>query len=121
MMVFEALSGIKMNLEKTAMYPINLSCSTLDQVFKCKWGTFPITYLGLPLVDTKLQNSDRNFLIDKVKNKLQHWKGQLLSSGGRLTLVNSVLSSVPLYALSIFKIPTQVLKRLDCLRRKFLW
>lgn len=72
-MAFEALFGIRMNFEKIEMHPINLNYdSTLDQIFKCKWVSFPIQYLGLPLSDHNLHNNDWNFLIDKVESKLQH-------------------------------------------------
>lgn len=98
MFTFEVVSSIKIDFEKTEMYHINLdSNSHLDKKFRCQWRYFPITYLGLPLHNIKLTISDWNFLVDKIKHKLQHWKGQLLSSGGRLTLISSVLSAVPLY------------------------
>lgn len=45
----------------------------------------------------------------------------LLSLGGKLTLVNSVISSIPLYTLSVYKIPITILNKIDKLRRQFLW
>lgn len=122
MLTFEALLGIKMNFEKTEMYPLNLDhTSQLAQIFGCPWGSFPISYLGLPLHNKKLLVSDWHFLVDKIEHKLQHWKGQMLSSGGRMTLINSVLSAVPLYTLSIYKVPKTIIARIDRLRRRFLW
>lgn len=44
---------------------------------------------------------DWQFLIDKIESRLTNWKYQLLSIEGRLTLVNSVLSAIPLYTLSV--------------------
>jgi hypothetical protein len=44
-----------------------------------------------------------------------------LSLGGRLTLLNSCLSNVPLYMLSIYPIPKSVIKKVDSLRRRLLW
>ncbi|CAJ2643768.1 unnamed protein product [Trifolium pratense] len=49
------------------------------------------------------------------------WNGRHLSIGGRLTLINSVLSSLPLYFFSFFKAPSCVLKELVNIQRKFLW
>ena len=37
----------------------------------------------------------------------------MLSVGGRLVLINYVLSSLPMYMLSFFEIPRGVLKKLD--------
>lgn len=102
-MAFEALSGIRMNLGKTELYTINIPTGIeLANHFRCKLGKFPIKYLGLPLHNSKLKKADWSFLIEKIEKKLQNWKGQMLSIGGRHTLVNSVLSAVPLYTLSVY-------------------
>lgn len=45
----------------------------------------------------------------------------MLSIGGRHTLINSVLSSVPLYALSMYKVPDTIMRDLDKIRCRFLW
>lgn len=45
----------------------------------------------------------------------------MLSIGGRLTLINSVLSSMPRYTLSIFKVPIAFIKQVDSIRCRFLW
>ena len=97
------------------------SAFLLARVFGCKTGKFSLKYLGLPLHNRKLAVKDWEFLLTKVEHKLQSWKGQLLFIGGRLTLLNSILSVVPLYALSLFRIPTTILHKIDSLRRKFLW
>lgn len=44
-----------------------------------------------------------------------------MSLGGRLTLLNSVLSSIPLYTLSIYRAPKTVIRRLDTIINRFLW
>jgi hypothetical protein len=46
---------------------------------------------------------------------------KFLSSGGRLVLLNSVLSSLPIYMMSFFKIPADVLKKLNAIRSRFFW
>ena len=38
--------------------------------------------------------------IDKIAKRLPKWKGKFLSLGGRLILINAVLSSIPIYFLS---------------------
>ena len=41
--------------------------------------------------------------------------------GVTLILINSVLDSLPTYVMSLFPIPTKVVKKLNKMRRKFLW
>jgi hypothetical protein len=45
----------------------------------------------------------------------------MLSLGGRLDLINSVLSSLPMYMMSFFRIPKGVLDKLDYYRSRFFW
>ena len=45
----------------------------------------------------------------------------MLSLGGRLSLVNSILTSVPTYWISIYKLLSWVSKAIDRTRPDFLW
>ncbi|XP_071704484.1 uncharacterized protein [Rutidosis leptorrhynchoides] len=60
-------------------------------------------------------------VIDKFNSKLANWKARSISYGGRLTLVKSVLSSLPLYYFSLFRAPLSVIKNLESIRRNFFW
>jgi hypothetical protein len=53
--------------------------------------------------------------------KLDGWHSSFLSKGGRLILLNSVVSSIPVFYFSIFKAPNSIWKRLDVLRKRFFW
>ncbi|GKB67722.1 RNA-directed DNA polymerase, eukaryota, reverse transcriptase zinc-binding domain protein [Tanacetum coccineum] len=57
----------------------------------------------------------------RFKSKLSSWKANLLSIGGRLTLIKSVLGSLGIYYMSLFKVPELVLKALERLRAEFFW
>jgi hypothetical protein len=84
-------------------------------------GGYPFKYLGVPMHYKKLRNSDWNTLLERIEKKLSSWKGKHLSAGGRLVLINSVLSSLPLYMLSFFEVPRMVLEKLEYLRSRFFW
>ena len=58
---------------------------------------------------------------DRFEKKLSCWKGKLMSYGGRLILINSVLTSMPMFLLSFFEVPVGVRKRLDFYRSRFFW
>ena len=81
----------------------------------------PCTYVGLPLHVKQVRRVDIQPLIDKVGKRLQAWKGTLLNRAGRLKLVNSVLTSIPTYYLTVFRLQKWALKKINKLRRSFLW
>jgi hypothetical protein len=58
---------------------------------------------------------------EHFQKKLSCWKAKYLSYGGRLVLLNSVLSSLPMFMMSFFEIPKGVLKNLDFFRSRFFW
>jgi hypothetical protein len=45
----------------------------------------------------------------------------MLSVGGRLVLINSILSGLPMFMLSFFEISKEVLKKLEYFRSWFFW
>jgi hypothetical protein len=57
---------------------------------------------------------------DKVMVRLPRWRGKLLNTTARLALVNSVLSAILIYMLTIFKLDKWAIKRIDKIRRDFL-
>jgi hypothetical protein len=59
-------------------------------------------------------------LIDKVQKRLSGIT-KLLSIGGKLQMVNSVLSSLPTYYMCSIKLPIGVIKQIDEFQRICLW
>ncbi|GKE65524.1 hypothetical protein Tco_1519685, partial [Tanacetum coccineum] len=55
----------------------------------------------------------------KVDAQLSKWKMKTLSIGGRLTLLKSVLGAIPIYHMSLFKVPKKVFQRLENIRCHF--
>ena len=82
-------------------------------LFGCNAGEYPFRYLGIPMHHRQLLNSEWNKVEERFEKKLSYWKAKYLPYGGRLVLLNSVLSSLPMYMMSFFEIPKGVLKNLD--------
>ncbi|KAJ0921865.1 putative reverse transcriptase zinc-binding domain-containing protein [Helianthus annuus] len=121
---FYLASGLKVNLAKCSIYGIGVSDQEVQQMasyLRCKKGTFPFIHLGLPIGAN--MNLARNWksVVDVFRNRLSIWKAKTLSYGGRITLIKSVLNSLPTYYLSLFKAPAKVLSALDKIRRVFFW
>jgi hypothetical protein len=82
---------------------------------------FPCRYLGIPLRTRKPRKVDFLPLLDKVGGKLPGWKGRLMSKATRAQLVKSVLTSIVTYHTTVFPLPKWLIKKIDKLRRNFLW
>jgi hypothetical protein len=68
----------------------------------CQEGTFPFTYLGFPLADRPLTMADWEGLVGRVGHQVDPCQGRFMSSAARLTLINSSLSILAIYAMGLF-------------------
>ena len=121
---FSKASGLNINMDKSSIHLIRCEDIDLDQIlsnFSGARGTFPCRYLGLQLHVRSLQKVHIQPLIERIGQKFPGWKGKLLNKAGRLTLVTSVLSSMPTYHLTVFPLAAWAKKRIDKIRRSFLW
>ena len=78
-------------------------------------------YLGVPIDEIRLKNSDWDSTGETLEKKLGCWNGKNLSIGGRTLLINTSLSSSLLYMMSFYRIPVEKRKDFDKLRSGFLW
>lgn len=60
-------------------------------------------------------------VIQKLQQKLTKWMKKSLSFGSRICLIKSVLSVIPLYFLSLFRMPMGILDKSRKLMRNLLW
>ena len=98
-----------------------MDVAELTGVLECQVGSFPQTYLGLPLSCDKLRLSAFAPLISKSDRYLAGWQCTLLNSMGRAVLINSVMDSQLIYAMLSLLLPQGTLDALDRRRRAFLW
>ena len=85
----------------------------LLNVLGYKQGSLPMKYLGLPLGANFKDKTIWNPIPEKMERKLAGWKHLYLSKGGRVTLIKSTLSNLPIYFLSLFPIPTSVANQIE--------
>ncbi|KAI3509571.1 hypothetical protein L1887_24947 [Cichorium endivia] len=121
---FHASSGLKVNFHKSRVFGIGASDSETTNwasILGCDVGTFPFTYLGVPVGANMNLTKNWKPIIEKFQNKLSIWKSKSLSFGGRLTLLSSMLGNLPTYFFSLFTAPVTVTNKLENIRRRFLW
>ncbi|XP_060195246.1 uncharacterized protein LOC132624493 [Lycium barbarum] len=100
---YENQSGQKINKQKSAFYMHrNVPDALVDQVQQKR----------------RLYYAD---VIKKVKDRLQAWKGRILSYGGKAVLIASVLQSIPIHLLSVIVPPKCVILEIHKMFAKFFW
>ena len=123
LLVFWKLSMLKINLDKSTLFEINTSQDLiirLASMLECKVSEWPLTYLGLPLGGNRKAIAFWDPMIDRVSRRLDGWKRTFLSLGGRITLIQTSVSHIHNYFLSLFKIRMSIVSKIDKLQRDFL-
>jgi hypothetical protein len=109
---------------KRSVVPICCNNIDLDDILKglpAMHTSFPLRYLGLPLLPWSLRRTDFQQLEDKCARKLPSWDGKLINMAGRVSLVKSVLASQAIYHLIPLALPPGTLKYINKLERAFVW
>ena len=122
--LFEQLTELQINFHKSELFCFeraNEEHEAYKQLFECELGASPFTYLGIPIHHRKLTKREWKSIEDRFEKKLGCWKGKLMSYGGRLILINSVLTSMPMFLLSFFEVPVGVQKIVDFYHSRFFW
>ena len=90
-MWFEAFAGLRINLSKSEIIPVDTvsNVETLAIELGCGVGSLPTTYLGLPLGAPHKSVEAWDSIEGRFRKKLASWKRQYIYKGGRLTLIQS--------------------------------
>ncbi|GJW43867.1 RNA-directed DNA polymerase, eukaryota [Tanacetum coccineum] len=119
---FYRASGLRINMSKSKILGVNVDSDKVKGAASklgCLILKTPFTYLGSKVGGSMSRVHAWNEVIDRVKNRLSKWKMKTLSIGGRLTLLKSVLGSIPIFHMSIYRAPLSVLRTLESIRSKF--
>jgi hypothetical protein len=120
----EKLSGLKINFYKSELFCYGEAKEVDGQyteLFGCGLGKYPFRYLGISIHHKRISNRVWRIIEENFEKKLSSWKGKLLSYGGRLVLIISVLSSRTIFMLTFYEVPKGVLCKLDFHRLSFFW
>ena len=121
---YEMVSGLRINFAKSQFGAIGQSqqwSRSAAELLTCGPLQLPFTYLGMPIGANPRRLMMWEPIFRKFEAKLNKWNQTKVSMAGRITLINSVLTALPLFYLSFFKAPSAVLKRLISIERNFLW
>lgn len=115
------ISGQTINFAKSKLFVsanINRRLSNLCRI--------PLTndlgkYLGIPLFHSRVNKNHFNQIIEKVQRTLSGWSSNTLMLAGRVTLAQSVTTTIPSYTMQTMKLPASVCEHLDRLNKNFIW
>ena len=78
-------------------------------------------YLGVPTINGRITKATYRHVVERVERRLAGWKTKCLSLAGRITLIQSTISSIPAYTMQTAKLPRSTCDELDRKTRRFLW
>ena len=70
----------------------------------CRLGSFPTTYLGIPISDSRLTVADLRPTVTRMQHRVEPWKGRWLSKAARVILINSSLASLLWFLMSFYSL-----------------
>ena len=111
---YELVSGLKINFHKSRMAGINVDRSTLEIYAKslnCFPMKIPFKYLGLEVGDNRRKKQFWEPVVNKISFRLSSWRVRHLSLAGRICLLKSVFTTIPLFYFSIYKAPARCVIR----------
>nr|XP_027120587.1 uncharacterized protein LOC113737577 [Coffea arabica] len=95
--------------------------AVVNQILGYNKRVFSIRYLGCPLYTGKSKKVYYTNTYIGEANRILSWKNQILSPGGNVVLIQSVLASMPIHLLAAASPPKGMLMVIEKLFAKFLW
>ncbi|WRX25598.1 Reverse transcriptase domain - like 10 [Theobroma cacao] len=121
---YEEISGQRINHSKNCFIThrnvANSGKQIISQVTGFIHKCLPITYLGVPLYKGPKKVILFDELVEKIRERIEGWDNKILSPSGCITLLRSVLSSLPIYLLQVLKPPICVIEKIDRMFNNFL-
>lgn len=81
----------------------------------------PESYLGMPADWGRSKINSLQWIKERILNKIQGWKGNLLNQAGKEVLIKAVLQAIPTYAMSILKFPKTFCSQMCAKIAQFWW
>lgn len=122
--IFELLSGLKINYNKSFIYapssPPVLARSWASWL-KCEADSIPFMHLGAFIGASCKKKHFWKPLTKKITTSLSKWRCNTLLKPGRLIMINAVLDALPVYWMTLFNFPKGIIEDIERVKRRFYW
>ncbi|KAL9659004.1 hypothetical protein QQ045_028263 [Rhodiola kirilowii] len=122
---YEMLSGQKVNLSKSEIYfggnVTDDERRRICELLGVRQVSFMSRYLGLPVAFGHNRTELCKYIVERIWKKVQGWKEKSLSIAGKEVLIKAVVQAMPTYAMSCFKIPESLIKRMVSIVSNYWW
>ncbi|KAL9680496.1 hypothetical protein QQ045_018375 [Rhodiola kirilowii] len=113
---YKEISGQKVNFTKSEAVCSKNVTEDCKRMLRENLGVSVVeghsSYLGLPLVFSNKKAELFRSIEEKTVKRINDWKHKLLSGAGKEVLIKSVLQAIPTYAMTCFKLPTLLCRKL---------
>uniref|UniRef100_A0A803NMW0 Reverse transcriptase domain-containing protein n=1 Tax=Cannabis sativa TaxID=3483 RepID=A0A803NMW0_CANSA len=123
--LYHQATGQLVNFSKSSVLFSPNTCNSEAEFSRRTLGLdnkpFISKYLGIPQFFGRSKKEHFNFFLQKASSKLSNWTNRLFSRAGKEVLLKVVIQPIPSYAMSCFRVPVSVCKRIERLMAQFWW
>nr|GEX49948.1 RNA-directed DNA polymerase, eukaryota, reverse transcriptase zinc-binding domain protein [Tanacetum cinerariifolium] len=120
--VFYRALGLRINMNKSNLMGIFMDSNKVKHAavkIGCLVFKTSFNYLRSIVGDLMSRIQSWHDVTEGMHTRLSKWKLKTFSIGGRLTLLKYVLGVIPIYHMSIFKVPMKVLQNMKSICARF--
>ena len=122
MEIYGRAAGAKVNIDKTEiMYVGNINQKDCNIPFRVSNDYMKILGINMGVKEKEARDETWNGVINKVKNTLNAWKPRRLKLKGKVLVVNALILSQIVYALTVIDMPEWVHKELNSTITNYIW
>uniref|UniRef100_A0A8I6X3U8 Reverse transcriptase domain-containing protein n=1 Tax=Hordeum vulgare subsp. vulgare TaxID=112509 RepID=A0A8I6X3U8_HORVV len=121
---FEEMLGLKINFDKREVVVLGFSEEEQHRIadnLNFRLASFPVSYLGMPLAESRILVSGFDPLVSQVASRAEPWCGRFTSKGSKTIIIGSNLSSLPMYMMGLYILPESVHSSFDKELARFFW
>jgi len=121
---FELVYGLKVNYSKSKVGGVGVNVNqtmVFASILNYDIMKAHFSYLGVTVGGNHKRCIFWEWVPNKLRSRLCSWKGKSLSMASRISLIKYVLTSLSLFYVSFFCMPTTVVKEVKRIQKSFLW